>query len=733
MSKKIPIFIGFVLLILTLYFQINKHGFLEHYTDRLQELAYDVQLKTRLFRAPHHFKTSVAIIDIDDKSLDRIGRWPWPRSKLAELVTHLQANGAVVIAFDMIFPEKEENIAETVLNSFKKNQLITPEITPAFEKIIPYFDTDSQFGNTFTHIDTVLGDSFLPRDMKIGLLIPPVLTLNSPQEKALTFITARGYIGNNPVLQATAKSAGFINVFGDEDGIIRSVPLFIRYQDGLYPSLALEAVRTFLLTDVHLITEPYNKQLEIEGVKIADHVIPTDGNARVIIPFRGKSYTFPYYSAIDVLENKIPNDSLEGKIVFIGTSATGLGDLQTTAIQPAFPGVEIEATVADGILTGNFPYRPAWGFGAEISITVVLGLLFVFVFPYLSPWLLTFMMVAVPLLLITGNNWLWETTGLIISILFPIILTLLLALINIVYGYLFESRRREHLKEMFGQYVPAKHIDEMLTSKSSYGLYGEDREMTVLFADIRNFTTISENMSASQIKEMLNNFLTPMTEIIFKHRGTIDKYVGDMIMAFWGAPLKDKRHAKHAISAAIEMQQALKKLRETAIEKGSPEIRMGIGLNSGLMSVGDMGSKFRRNYTVLGDAVNLASRIENLTKFYGVSSIATEFTVEQQPTFVFRLLDKVRVKGKDNAVKLFEIVGFREQLTPELAEEIQMSETALNYYFNSAWQNAYELFLKLSEKNPESKFYKIYLARIAEFEKNPPSKEWDGIYSHIEK
>jgi adenylate cyclase len=288
---------------------------------------------------------------------------------------------------------------------------------------------------------------------------------------------------------------------------------------------------------------------------------------------------------------------------------------------------------------------------------------------------------------------------------------------------------------MFGQYVPPTHIDEMLKEgAASYGLYGEDRDMTVLFSDIRNFTSISESMSASQVKEMLNEFFTPMTEIIFKFRGTIDKYVGDLIMAFWGAPLKDKRHAQHAISAALEMQKKLEQdLEPLLLEHGWPEIHIGIGINSGIMTVGDMGSKFRRNYTVLGDAVNLASRIEGLTKFYGVRIIITEATAENQEKFIIRQLDRVRVKGKEEGIGIYEVIGTKEELTSELNQELEASRLALNYYFERNWEKAKEIFAALNKKHPEEKLYSVYLERLARYEKNPPPEDWQGIYTHAEK
>jgi adenylate cyclase len=281
--------------------------------------------------------------------------------------------------------------------------------------------------------------------------------------------------------------------------------------------------------------------------------------------------------------------------------------------------------------------------------------------------------------------------------------------------------------------VPEKHIDEMLKLKTSYGLRGEERQMTVLFSDIRNFTTLSEGMPASQLKEMLSDFFTPMTEIIFKYSGTIDKYVGDLIMAFWGAPLKDKKHAEHALSAAIEMQQEVERLKPILTERKWPILTIGIGLNTGMMSVGDMGSKFRRNYTVLGDAVNLASRVESLTKHYGANILATEFTQMNQEKFVFRLIDRVRVKGKKENVALYQVIGHQSDLTESLRKELELSEAALNLYFQQKWAEATTAFETLHKAHPEVKLYQLYLERLAKFMKHPPPPDWDGVYTHLHK
>ena len=733
MNKRISFILGLILLSLAIWLQTTSVDFIRQLIVRLDNIGYDMQLRAKLFS---HFKkpdSPVAIIDIDDKSLAVEGRWPWPRTKMANLLSRLTEEGVVVVAMDIMFSEEELNPGRTIQEILDTRKLNTPATNDLINSVIPLLDHDADFAKVLAQQDTVLGMTLLPRNETSGILPVPVYTLSTPEERSLSFIQARGYISNIAPLQTAAKNAGFINVYPDPDGIIRRVPLLMRYKDGLYPSLALGAVKVFLLEKIKLITASYNGQSQLESIQLGSHIIPSDAFAQILVPFRGKSFTFPYISATDVIRKKIAPNSLAGKIVFIGPSATGLGDLRATAIQGVFPGVEIQATIADGILQDNYFYKPEWTKGAEIMTTVFFGLIFTFLFPYLGPRSTTILSLVVPICMVFLNNLLWVKTGLIIFIFIPILLIIALAFMNIIYGYVFETRKRERLKEMFGQYVPEEHIDEMLKGADSFALLGEDREMTVLFADIRNFTTISETMTASELKNMLNEFFTPMTEIIFKYQGTIDKYIGDLIMAFWGAPLSDKKHAEHAMTAALEMQEAVIQIQKVFAARGWAEVNIGIGLNSGVMSVGDMGSKFRRNYTVLGDAVNLGSRVEGLTKFYGVNLMVTEATQKDQKKFIFRALDRVRVKGKKLGVAIYEVVCLKKNASPELEQEINLSNRAIDNYFNQQWDSAEKLFSELHEKHPHVKVYNLYLKRIKEFVENPPPADWDGVYEHMSK
>lgn len=733
MKKRIPILIGLLLVIFAIWVLVTDNRSVVGFVERLDNIGYDLQLRTRVLTENIRPKSPVAIIDIDEKSLRAEGHWPWPRNKIAELINQLQNQGAAVIAFDITFPEKENNIAETLLDTLGKQNVLDTQTSTLLNQNKIMFDNDSIFAKSLSANQVVLAFAFTPQIQTVNMLPPPALMLSPELQKQLDILKGFGYISSIPVLQNAAKLGGFINIFNDSDGIIRRAPLIMEYKGGIYPALSLQAVMNFLGESISLVTPQYNQTHKLEGIQLGQRFIPTDAKGQALIPFIGHSYTFPYYSATDALHGNIPAGALFGKILFLGTSALGLGDLQPTSIQSPYPGVEIQATLVNGMLENNFSYIPAWTNGAKFVITILVGLIAVFLFPYLGPRVLGLVIIFLPPTILILNNMIWSRTGLVISLLVPVILVILLALANIIYGYLFESRRREQLKKMFGQYVPAKHIDEMLKTSSNYALQGEDREMSVLFADIRGFTSISEGLSATDLVRMLNIYLNPMTEAIFKHHGTIDKYVGDMVMAFWGAPLKDKNHEKNAIECALEMQEKLVEVNKIIAENKWPEIKIGIGINSGSMSVGDMGSIYRRNYTVLGDAVNLGSRVEGLTKYYGAKIIVTESTYNNQSKFVFRKLDVVRVKGKQQGIAIYEVLCTQDKLTAELENELEQYHQALDYYFQQKWDQAYTLMKTLHEAHPEKKIYHLYIERINEYKVKPPSQDWDGVYVHTTK
>lgn len=733
MNKRIPIFIGILLTLFTMWVQTTDVVLVRNLITRLESIGYDLQLKSTIMTHPLKPDPTVVIVDIDDKSLKEVGRWPWSRSKVAELVKALNDQGAVVIAFDIFFAESQDNIITVLLDRLKQENDLTPNLEEALSRHLAAFDHDKLLAKELEQSQTILAYTFLYQPVTQNALPAPLFKLTPELAKQIDIIEARGYIGDIPILQEAAKKGGFVNIIPDDDGIVRRAPLVMEYQGNVYASLALQAVVSFLGAQTALVTPTYHGEAEMEGIKLGRRFIPTGPNGRALIPFVGKSYSFPYYSAVDVLNKHVPEDALLGKIVFVGSSATGLGDLQPTSVQNPFPGVEIQATLASGLIDDTFSSKPAWTLAATLALTVFFGCLSAVIFPYLSPRILSLVLVLFPIIMFYANNYFWQKTGLIISALLPTMLVGASAVFNMMYGYLFESRRREQLKQIFGQYVPESHINDMLKAKSEFSLQGESRDMSVLFTDIQGFTTMSEGLQAHDLVEMLNVYFTPMTELVHKHVGTIDKYVGDEIIAFWGAPMRDKNHAYHAILTAVEMQEALVRMREDEKYAKWPAIRMGIGINSGMMNVGDMGSQFRRNYTVIGDSVNLAARVEGLTRFYGVDIIVTEYTRKGQTKFAFRKLDKVLVKGKKQSVEIYEVLGLEATLSEEKRQALVAFDKALSDYYAQDWASAESEMAALYKAFPKSKLYALYLERIKEYKASPPPKDWDGVFTHKTK
>lgn len=698
---------------------------------RFQNIAYDVMLGFEY--QPIKKSTPIVIIDIDDQSIAQEGRWPWNRKKMGQLISTLYSKGAKVIAIDIIFPESEQNLVDQVISEIK--QIEGDQASSDFSNLEaskPAFDFDSMFAEALAKGNSVLGFAFTNGGTPVGELPKPLVELPPGATEGEIIPSRKSYLSNIPILQKAAKTAGFINAMPDFDGVIRYSPMLLRYKELIFPSLSLAAVNRFLdEPELKILIADYRGEEAIEGIILGNIRIPTDAWGRILIPFRGPPYSSTYISAADVLSGKVDNSSIENKLVFIGSSATAMGDLVATAMAPSFVGIEVHAHIASGILEGYLPYKPVWERGVRVILVFCVGLLLSFILPFLGP-IVSFLFTAiVVVILVYVDHYLWKEFKIVFPIIFPLFSILLLYIINQVAGYLFESRRRRDLKSVFGQYVPPEYLDLMLKKSKEFGLEGEAKELTVLFADIRKFTTISEGFSPIELKEFLNAFLTPMTEVIFQRKGTIDKYVGDMIMAFWGAPLEDQNNAEHAIEAAFDMHKQLDDLNQQFAKKNIPEVHIGIGVNTGSMNVGDMGSKYRKAYTVLGDAVNLGSRLESLTKLYNIKTIVGEETFERTKSlFLFRQLDKVRVKGKEKSIYIYQPLCRTESASEEIQALVSEHQKGLDAYMQKRWDEAEQIFEKLKVKEA---LYELYLSRIEKFRKEAPPNEWDGTFVLEEK
>ena len=513
------------------------------------------------------------------------------------------------------------------------------------------------------------------------------------------------------------------------------MPLFIKFKDGYYESLSLAVYRAYLDNEpikVVLREDEGDNRTKIKNVQLRNTTIPLDDDGSSLIPFRGASPMYRYISATDVIRGKLNKGELDGKIALVGTSAQGLFDLRSAPVGEVYPGVETHANLLSGYLDNNLKRKPQYETAIKALTILLIGLPLAIALVKMNPLVAT-TTVLVTMAFVTAFNMYWWYQGFVLPLAMPLLLIGTLFLLNMAYGFFIEARSRRQITGIFGTYVPKELVDEMAKDPGTYTTKGESRDMTVLFSDVRNFTTISEGLAPTELTAMMNAYLTHMTESIQQDRGTIDKYIGDAIMAFWGAPLKDEKHAEHALNSALAMQKKVKEIGPDFIKRGWPKLEIGVGLNCGLMNVGDMGSTFRRAYTVLGDAVNLAARLEGLTKEYGVGILVSENIVNTVPGIIYRELDRVRVKGKLEPISIYEPIAAKGEVANQLLDEIDRFHRVLDRFRQQKWDDAEASLTKLLEADPKRKVYRVYLDRIALLRAKPPGANWDGVFTHTTK
>jgi len=704
--------------------------------DRLENLAYDARLNLRL---PRGVDSRVVIVDIDERSLRQEGQWPWPRGRLAELVDRLfDGYRVAALGFDMVFAEPDPT--DLIFKALARGPLGEDERFRAqIDQLRRELDPDRRFAAALRDRPVALGYIFNTRgspnpEILFGQLPAPVAALRDLGPNETRLIEAAGYGANLPLLQDNALGGGFFDSpLVDEDGVFRRVPLLVRYQDNLYEQLSLAVVRLLLgQPPVEFVmgagygAGEHNRRLE--ALRFGGFTVPVDERGAVLVPYRGRKGSFPYVSATDVLAERADPRVLDGAIVLVGATAAGLLDLRATPVQNVFPGVEVNANLVAGLLDQNFKTRPPYSPALEILQLILVGLLATMI-GFLTPSRALLLMVATAGALLGLNGYLWQAHDLVAPLASALALLFTLYVVYTSYNFFIEARRERWITQRFGQYVPREIVAEMSRRGESYSLEGESRHMTVLFSDIADFTAISERFEPRQLTRLMQCFLTPLTRIIHEHRGTIDKYIGDAIMAFWGAPLVDPEHSRHAVQAALAMIGALRALEEEFRTQGWPPLRIRIGLNTGTMSVGNMGSEFRMSYTVLGDAVNLASRLESAAKRYGVAIIISEYTRALVPDLVCRELDLIRVKGRTQPVAIYEPLGFAAELAPAAQAELAEYDQALHAFRQRRWQPAQESFERLLESQPHNGLYALYRDRALTLRAAPPPSDWDGVFN----
>ncbi|MBF0255465.1 MAG: adenylate/guanylate cyclase domain-containing protein [Gammaproteobacteria bacterium] len=726
--------LGLLVLIGSFSFYALDIGWVNDLRERMEWMAYDLRMRATGLDAAI-VDSRVIVLDIDDDSLEQLGRWPWSRTQMAELIAKLTEAEAAVIALDIFFSEPERNplIESSRLLQTAEDKDFA-QMAGVLEQLAEVNDADKLLGEVMAAGPIVQGYVASGEKRSSSGAMPEPAGLLAEQQVRVSLPTIESYIANIGVI-GEGKRGGFLTFQPDRDGILRRVPLVLSYKDAIYPSLALAAVMEYMgLEKIDLITAPAGDGHLVEGLSIDGALnLPTDHLGRANVPFPKRAGAFHYVSAVDFLAGRFDENLVRDAIVLVGSTATGIYDLRATPISGIYPGVEVHAVLMSAMLNDYLPYAAKWAQGVDIVSILLLGLIAALAMPFIGIGWVVLLMLVMDLGFIYLNFWLWQEKRLILSLAMPVLLVALIGIANLVIGFYHEMMFRKRLRTAFGQYIPPELVDQLQDdSSAAASLEGEEREMTVLFSDIRGFTGISESLRADQLKQLLNLYFTPMTRIIFERKGTIDKYVGDMIMAFWGAPVEDKDHRQHAIEAALDMLQAIENLQPRLRQLGFPEVHSGIGLNSGPMNVGDMGSEYRRAYTVLGDAVNLGSRLEGLTKYYGVPLIVSAETaagLEQQ--FLFRPLDRVRVKGKDKPVNILQPLCHLKQASPDQLAEVEAFRAAYSAYLEGDWYNAQQRLQALIAAHPAEKLYRVYHDRIDKLqEEHADSSLWDSTFVH---
>ena len=718
---------------------------------RLDDIIYDARLRMTM---PGTLDERVVIVDIDEKSLEELGHWPWPRDRLAGLVdTLFDRHGIALLGFDTVFAEPDGSSGLSQLERLGQGELSDqPGFAEQLARLRPQLDHDNRFAQALRGRPVVLGYYFTsgPGGRTIGQLPAPVVRQEALTGRAIRSTSWSGHGANIAALVQAAPAAGFFNTVPGGDGVVRSLPLLAEFQGNYYESLALAMFRQWTgqprvepgFPAERVVGRDYPSLDSVVLRRGAGTLkIPVDDGLAALVPFRGpggpQGGSFRYVSAADVLADRVEPGLLKGRIVLLGTTAPGLLDLRATPVSEAYPGVETHANLITGLMDGRWITRPDYAAGYEVVVMVLCGLVLAFGLPLLNATRAVVLSALVFGAVIGLNSWLYLAHGLALPMAATLVMAALAFALNMSYGYLVESRAKRELAQLFGTYVPPELVDEMVKDPDSYSMEATTRELTVLFCDMRGFTSIAESMTPTELQQLLNTVFSRLTQVIRDHRGTIDKYMGDCVMAFWGAPVEAPDHAALAVRAAQAMTREIDRINAERALAGLPLIAVGVGLNTGDMCVGDMGSDVRRSYTVVGDAVNLGSRLESLSRRYGVDIVASESTRRQAPGFVWQELDLVRVKGKVQTVAVHTPldVSASEANRPAgpVVEELRQWQLALKAWRTQDW-NACETHLgELRQRNAKKVLYRLYADRVASMKLSPPPQDWDGSMSFDSK
>ncbi len=679
----------------------------------------------------------VVIVDIDEKSLKTVGQWPWPRTRVADLITQLTKLGALVIGFDIVFAEPDRMSPALAADTFRNLDDATRE------KLRALPSNDAVLADTLRHSHVVVGESGLPfAAAEPQGMRPPVGIATLGANPRPFMLNYPGLLRNVPVLELAASGRGLFSIRAERDGIVRRVPVAMLAQGTIMPSLTMEMLRVVSGSSTLLIRAD---QAGLQSVAVPGFVVPTDSNGQLWIHFAPHDLA-RYVSAVDVLEGKVPADRVSRRLVLIGTSAVGLLDAKTTPLDPIMPGVEVHAQVLESVLARSVLSAPNYAVGAELLAAILLGVIIVWLAPILNAALLLVFGAAIIALSIGTSWYFYVHDQLLIDFTYPLLSSVLVYLTLMFANYMSEQAQRRQIRSAFGQYLSPALVEQLAKSPEKLVLGGEERNMTILFSDVRGFTTISElfKHDPQGLTSLMNSFLTPLTNAILDRKGTIDKYIGDAIMAFWNAPLDDATHEINACEAALDMQERVVQLNRSRAEEAKAkgtrfiELKVGLGLNSGPCVVGNMGSDQRFDYSVLGDTVNLAARLESQTKSYALPILIGARTAQAvKDKFALIEVDFVTVKGKTEPEVIYTLLGRGDvAASAEYGKLYESTVKMLESYRKREWDSVMAI-IESSRAAADhfglSGILELYGERVRAFRENPPPDDWNGVFALLTK
>lgn len=714
-----------------------------------------MELKTIDFRFAARGKISpgseVVLAVIDEKSLEKEGKWVWPRSKLADLVTKLSKAGARVVAFDIGFLEPDDKRIVQTINSIKqevqKFRIQNTKFEHFLENLKYKSNNDRFLADAIINSSSrvVLGYFFHMSLAESGHLNEADIQIHQEnirgsRHKLVRYASAASH--NVPLIEAKMPQSnikivsnatdlsGFFNIVPDPDGVVRWIPAVIKFREALYAPLSIVSASAYLNHPISVNVADHG----IEGINIGRVFIPTDDRGKIIVNYRGPEKTFPHISITDILNESVPEYVLKDKIVLVGATAVAIYDLRVTPFGTVFPGLEVHANIVDSILANDFLYPPEWAKLFAVMAIIVAGLFLGIVLSRagaISGALAGIFLFCGYILLC---QYLFSSKGLILNLVYPLSVMVFLYVAITAYRYLVEAKQKRFIKDAFSTYLAPSVVSQLIQFPENLVLGGEKRDITALFSDVQEFTSISERLTPDEVVDLLNEFLTEMTDIILNYEGTVDKFEGDAIIAFFGAPNHLVNQAEVACRACIGMQKRLAELRSKWRTEGKPELKMRIGLCTGPAVVGNMGSKNRMDYTMMGDTVNTAARLEVVNKIYGTYTLVGSSTYKSAgDNIMAREIDSVLVAGKEEPVTIYEIIGYPEDVDGRMQETANHYAEGLEAYRKHDWNRALIFFNKALESTPDDGPSKTMLNRCNEYKVNPPDKGWNGVFTMLTK